>query len=93
MTDAPKTRWTTMLNQARAFMEHDPHGAIGRCDEVLAETAGAPSSAPDVREVRTRAQALRAQCTEAYARFQAEAARREVAYRERIQRELAGGRG
>jgi hypothetical protein len=81
-----------MLNQARAFAEHDPHGALGRIDEVLgevdAEIAADPSLGATAREVRRRAESLRVTCGQAYARFQAAAAQRADAYRARIQREI-----
>ena len=94
MSEPLRMRCTTMLNQARAFAEHDPHDALGRVDEVLREIdaclAEDPSDALDLRPVRARAETLRGLCAQAYERFQADAARRALAYTARIQRENSG---
>ena len=94
MAEAPTMRWMVMLNQARAFAEHDPHDALGRVDEVLQEIAAhveaEPSAAVALRDVRNRAAVLRARCAQAYDRFQATTAQRALAYTARIQRENSG---
>ena len=94
MSDPMKMRCMTMLNQARAFAEHDPHDALGRVDEVLREIdaclAEDPADASGLRPVRARAEALRVRCAQAYERFQADAGRRALAYTARIQRENSG---
>ena len=82
-----------MLNQARAFAEHDPHDALGRIDELLRDIDARfeedPSLAAAAREMRKRAQTSRVLCAQAYERFQAAAVQRSEAYRARIQRENA----
>ncbi len=94
MLDASRMRWTDMLNQARGFAEHSPQDGVERALLVLREIDAAvahdPGLAAGLRDLRERALGLRATLAEAYARTQAVALERGVAYRTRILREISG---
>ena len=93
MLDESRMRWTSMLNQARAFAEHAPQDALARASAVLheveAKMAADPASAATLQGLHDRASTQCAEFAGAYARYQAESSTRTDAYSARIQREMS----